>query len=114
MIKLTVYINEDKIKAKSIVSQSLIGRKYYPFDNSYCVNLTQSSNYPYSNKRNVYLAGTLLGDPVKECIIVSEPFKCKVKSCVGNEIYEHDMIMVNYNNHTYSVMFHKQGLTKHI
>jgi hypothetical protein len=87
---------------------SIIGKKYYPMDNSYCVNLTSTSNYPYKNDTNVYLAGARIGDEVKECIILSEPFKCIINTNTG--LIEEKMVIVNYNNNTYSVLYYKEGI----
>lgn len=78
-------------------------KKYYPKDNSWTVNLTSCSNYPYKNNTENYLAGTRFGDKVKECIIVSEPFLCFISTYNGDKEYK--MIMVNYNDNTYSVMY---------
>lgn len=91
------------------MSESLIGKYYLPYDNSYSVNLTSSSNYPYKNDQR-YLAGTFNSD-AKLCVIVSEPFICKVKSCVDNSItYEYYMILVGYNNEVISVLFNKSNV----
>jgi len=92
-----------------IKPKSIIGRKYYPYDNSYTVNLTSSSNYPCINDQSNYLAGNLMGALVKECIIVSEPFNCIVKGFMGKtKVIE--MILVTYNNCTYSVMYHENAI----
>lgn len=85
--------------------KSLIGKYYYPCDNSYCVNLTSSSNYPYKNNANdAFLAGTLVGHEPKKCIIVSEPFDCVVKEIIDG-VKTVKMIIVNYNGNSYSTMF---------
>lgn len=81
---------------------SLIGKKYYPCDNSYCVNLTSSAVYPYKNNTKARLAGTQTGEKVKECIIVSEPFKCIISNL---KTEKYTMILVEYNNETYSVLY---------
>ena len=87
--------------------ESIIGKKYYPFDNSYCVNLTSCSNHPYENDTTSYLAGTMGGDSVKECEIVSEPFTCNVVSS-NDCIKTIEMILVNYNGNTYSIMYNEK------
>jgi len=88
---------------------SIIGKKYIPYDNSYCVNLTSTSGYPYKNDTAAYLAGTQVGDAPKECIIVSEPFLCTVPIMHG-DTKEIEMVLVNYNGCTYSIMFHKDAI----
>ena len=74
------------------MKESLIGKYYIPNDNSYSVNLTTSTQYPYNNEQK-YLAGTYNTD-AKICLIVSEPFMCKVRT-VLNQISE---IMMWNNN----------------
>ena len=95
-------------KKECINKESLIGKKYYPIDNSYCVNLTACAQYPYNNDRGAYLAGNMIGESQKECTIVSEPFMCKIKPFIQDVIKEHEMILVNYNNNTYSILFFRE------
>jgi hypothetical protein len=84
------------------MTKSLIGYNYIPYDNSYSVNLTSASNHPYRNESK-YLAGTFDSDP-KICVIVSEPFMCRVNS-IFEECKLIEMIMVQYDGQTSSVMF---------
>lgn len=90
-------------------TESIVGKTYIPHDNSYCVNLTSSSNYPYKSETSARLAGTRIGDEPKECIILTEPFMCKILS-VNGIIKEIEMILVNYNNSTYSIMYYSGGV----
>lgn len=84
--------------------ESLIGKYYSPYDNSYSVNLTSCSGYSYENKR-LYLAGTS-DSGEKMCLIVSEPFLCKVRTISDNTV-DRVMILVEYDGNTVSVMFHE-------
>lgn len=87
-----------------VMKESLIGKYYIPNDNSYSVNLTTSTQYPYNNEQK-YLAGTYNTD-AKICLIVSEPFMCKVRT-VLNQISEIMMILVEYDNEVISVIFYE-------
>jgi hypothetical protein len=98
--------SESKIEPKS---ESIIGRYYLPFDNSYSVNITSCSNYPYENK-HMYLAGTASSNNIL-CKVVSEPFMCKVKSlAINNKISDILMIIVEHNNEHITVMYKESQL----
>lgn len=84
------------------MKESLIGKYYLPYDNSYSVNLTSASSYPYKNEQK-QLAGDYKSD-AKFCLIVSEPFSCKVTTVLG-DIRTVEMILVEYDNKTSSVMY---------
>jgi hypothetical protein len=84
------------------MKESLIGKYYLPCDNSYSVNLTSATNYPYKREEPL-LAGSFNSE-AKMCVIVSEPFICKVDSNLSG-IYE--MIMVEYENKTYSILYYE-------
>ena len=85
-------------------NKSLIGLKYVPHDNSYAINMTSSSNYPHRNDQ-LFLAGTIDTKKVI-CDIVSDPFYCVIETPFGNK-KRCEMIMVDYNNTTSCVIFHK-------
>jgi hypothetical protein len=85
-------------------NKSLIGLKYAPYDNSYAINMTSSSNYPHRNDQ-LFLAGTIDTKKVI-CDIVSDPFYCIIETPFGNK-KRCEMIMVDYNNTTSCVIFHK-------
>lgn len=87
--------------------ERLIGKYYLPYDNSYSVNITSISNYPYEHKP-LYLAGTF-NTEAKLCKIVSEPFICKINT-INNDVTEMAMILVEYDNNTVSVMFHQSAV----
>lgn len=80
-------------------TQSIIGKKYIPFDNSHSCNLSLQKP-----SGNIYLAGTLIGHEPKICTIISNPFLMKRINCEG-KLKETEMVLVEYNNQTYSVMF---------
>ena len=86
------------------MKESLIGKYYIPNDNSYSVNLTISTQHPYKNEQR-YLAGSFNSE-AKMCVIVSEPFMCKIRT-VFNDISEMEMILVEYDNEVSSVMFNE-------
>lgn len=88
---------------------SIIGKKYIPFDNSYSVNITNCSNYPYNNVKTSYLAGNQGGELAKECIIKTEPFKCNIKTW-NNNIEEKEMVVVSYRDNDYVVMFRIESI----
>jgi hypothetical protein len=82
--------------------ESLIGRKYIPNDNSYQVNITTAGK---STGINIcrHLAGVYRKSP-KTCIIVSEPFECKVLQ--SDELLKSiTMICIDYNNETHCTVF---------
>jgi hypothetical protein len=87
------------------VGESLIGKWYLPVDNSYSVNLTSAALYPYKSE-DTSLAGNYNSD-AKMCIIVSEPFICKVHSDISG-LRTHEMIMVEYENKTYSILYYER------
>ena len=90
------------------IYQSIIGRQYLPGDNSYAVNLTDSSNYPYTNE-NSYLAGTHGGMGRKQVTIVSEPFLCKIRTILG-DIRQHPMIVVESEGKHHLTLFFQSNL----
>ena len=78
--------------------RNLINKEYLPLDNSYAVNMTDSS-IKWS-----CLAGTH-GTMAEMTLIVSNPFKMIVKTSVGT-FEERTMILVkDFNNHTHAVLF---------
>lgn len=87
------------------MGESLIGKWYLPVDNSYSVNLTSAANHPYISE-DTSLAGNYNSD-AKMCVIVSEPFICKVDSGLSG-IRTYDMIMVEYENKTYSILYYER------
>ncbi len=92
-------------------SKSIIGKKYIPQDNSYSVNLTSSSGYPYKNDFTTYLAGALFQDHTpKVCTILTEPFECAVTGL--DKIKLEIMIIVEYNNTTHMTMYFEQGIVE--
>jgi hypothetical protein len=86
------------------MKESLIGRCYLPVDNSYSVNLTSATKYPYKSE-DISLAGGFNSD-AKMCVIVSEPFICRVDSDLSG-IRTYEMIMVEYENKTYSILYYE-------
>jgi hypothetical protein len=86
------------------MGESLIGKCYLPVDNSYSVNLTSASRYPYKSE-DTSLAGNFSSE-AKMCVIVSEPFICKVDSDLSG-IRTYEMIMVEYDNKTYSILYYE-------
>lgn len=93
------------------MKESLIGKKYRPHDNSWSINVTTCSNYPYKNKQG-YLAGTH-NTSQKECIICSEPFDCYInKSVLHFNLEICKMIMVNFNQETHMVLFNESSVVK--
>lgn len=86
------------------MKESLIGKYYIPNDNSYSVNLTTSTQHPYKSEQR-YLAGAF-GKEAKMCVIVSEPFMCKIRTVLGG-ISEIVMILVEYDNEVSSVIFYE-------
>jgi hypothetical protein len=88
--------------------ESLIGKKYYPVDNSYEICLTDRKEY-YS------LAGNSL-NPAKqpeECEIISEPFRTLIQSdIVKDSVFERHMILVKCpRGYTHATLFDEQGFT---
>ena len=71
--------------AKSV--KSIIGRKYYPKDNSYIIDFNDMNKY-HTN---------LIG---KECKVISLPFIAKVESGT-----EHDFVLVECEGNTYRTLF---------
>lgn len=69
----------------------LIGKYYWPYDNSYIEDLNK-------NWFNLYH---------KQCRIVSAPFKAKPPY----SDYEHTFVMVEYNGRTYRTLFGEWALT---
>lgn len=90
------------------MSESIVGKYYLPHDNSYSVNLTSASNYPYDNEQ-LYLAGTNDTD-AKLCKIVSEPFICNVRVGLDGDIKQYEMILVEYEGQTSSILYHKDSV----
>lgn len=94
---------------------SLIGKKYIPKDNSWSVNVTFCGHRMLrdSDLGRRYLAGNYNNDK-KECTIVSEPFRCTVRTGISSlnnvKTASVDMIMVNYNNETHMVMYFESGV----
>jgi hypothetical protein len=97
-------------KTMTKLKKSIIGRKYIPCDNSYTVNLTSSSNFPYKNNTTIYLAGTARGDEPKECIILTEPFKCSIVT-MSKETYDIEtMVVVQYKDTTHITLYYESCL----
>ena len=86
------------------MGESLIGKWYLPVDNSYSVNLTSAALYPYKSE-DTSLAGNYNSE-AKMCVIVSEPFICRVDSDLSG-IRTYEMIMVEYENKTYSILYYE-------
>jgi hypothetical protein len=84
---------------------SIVGLLYKPKDNSYQVNITRATHYPYVNKER-YLAGTI-DTPAKTCVILTEPFVSYVITPV-NTITTVPVIAVEYDNETHIVMYHAE------
>ena len=93
------------------MKESIIGKKYYSRDNSYCVNITAASNYPYVGRDNYYLAGTQMGHPVRECVISTDPFEGQILASLGT-IKTKTLIIVSYDNKVFSVLYDEQGVKK--
>lgn len=89
------------------MGKSIIGKYYKPIDNSYSVNLTSASTFPYENKQQ-YLAGNKYF-PYQICKIVSEPFVCKIKGYV-DLVIEVKMILVEFDNITSSVLYYEDSV----
>lgn len=88
---------------------SLIGRKYYPVDNSYIKHILGEKVEGW-----IDLVGCM-GNSQRETIIVSEPYedKCECKHMDNkwfNEIYT--FINVLYQNTIYRVLYFEHGLKK--
>lgn len=103
--KITKHDIDNKL-SKIQVMKTLIGKVYVPNDNSWSVNVTKAGSDLCINEKR-YLAGTKYGDPVRNCIIVSEPFICNVQK-VGKHKCEYDMIMVEYDGETHMVLFDEE------
>lgn len=89
--------------------ESIIGKKYISYDNSWSVNVTSCGDI-LSRAEHSYLAGTNEEMP-KMCTIVSEPFECNVYSTgIKNPKSIRTMIMVNYNYTTNMVLFYKNNI----
>jgi hypothetical protein len=96
------------------MSESLIGKKYLPTDNSYSVNLTTSAPTFSSENKQLYLAGKY-NEPAKLCEIVSEPFYCFINT--GFDFppdKKHKMILVEYEGNTCSVLFNDRCVVSDI
>lgn len=92
--------------------ESIIGKKYIPNDNSYAINLTSCSDYPYKNE-NLLLAGTHIGDEPKECTILTEPFEAYRLSFPRRRGVEKNLfIIVGYENTTHMILFYEEGIQK--
>ena len=80
---------------------SIIGKNYYPSDNSYVICLeTQKEPVGY------YLAGTQTGHSAKLCKIISEPYSAK--NVFGNTC---TFVNVLYNKNTYRVLYNLKNLS---
>lgn len=86
-------------------STSIIGKKYLPSDNSYSVNVTSSTLFPYKSKQ-IYLAG-IVNEEGKECTILTDPFDCSIIHSVNKSVVLLPMIIVQYGNTTACVMYYK-------
>lgn len=81
--------------------ETLIGKKYVSFDNSYTLNLTNQN-------RDYRLAG-MHGENPKEATIVSEPYKQIIDSIVDGK-KEYDFINVEYEGDTIRVLFYEKAV----
>lgn len=91
---------------------SIIGRTYIPKDNSYSICLSKvNDNHGIPNHSHDYLAGTNTTPKIeaKECIIITEPFLITIHKR-KNEIRAHRMIIVQYENKEYMVLYNKDGI----
>lgn len=91
------------------MKESLIGKWYESFDNSYAVNITSSARYPYRNEQQ-YLAGINGDVDGVLCKIVSEPFNVKVRIGDDNRFVDYKMIMVEHKNNTSCVLFNENSV----
>ena len=93
-------------------NQDILGLRYRPFDNSYCVNLTSATSFLNGNKSDIseYPGGTF-NDLPKVCTIVSHPFIQSVITA-ANEVKRYEMILVEYCNSTYSVLFKQDRIIR--
>jgi hypothetical protein len=97
-----------KMKRRINHMESLIGKKYYPIDNSYSVCLTDG-------KMNYQLAGNHYNRPKQpeECEIVSEPFDMVVNNIIGGFLTRQMILVKCERGFTHSVVFVEHALLKH-
>lgn len=91
--------------------KSLVGKKYIyiPIDNSWSVNVANCGDF-LSQAKRCTLAGNYK-EYAKECIISSEPFDCNTYTTgLLEPKSNHKMIMVEYNQETYMVLFYKSSV----
>ena len=94
-------MKEITIKIQIPEKETIIGKKYRSYDNSYAICLSDGKNHS--------LAGWSGGPAPQITTIVSEPFIGKVNSRFSNQIYT--IILVrDSENRIHSVMFDKEGI----
>lgn len=88
---------------------SLIGRKYFPTDNSYAHCISDSGIF--GKKQDYYLAGTYEEEEI-ECTIVSEPFYVSMPAYIGKGTRQQLFVIVQDSVHdkTHLVLFNERGL----
>jgi hypothetical protein len=79
--------------------ESLIGKFYLPSDNNYVIDLSKGKQY-----------SEFTFFDSKLCKIISEPFNCKRNLNFNGDTTENEMILVEYNNSTYSVLFDENNV----
>ena len=90
-------------------TESIIGKKYRPNDNSWSLNLTKSCN-GFNRVIRGYLGGTYRTDAVI-CTIKSEPFKMIIESGTHG-VDARTMIIVEYGKSSYTVLFYKSNIVE--
>lgn len=89
--------------------ESVIGKKYYPVDNSYAICLTDG-------KKNYLLGGNHYSVPKQkeECIIVSQPFEMLVKTVSGDHKTVSMILVECSRGFTHAVLFHQRGFENRV
>lgn len=87
----------------------IIGKTYIPKDNSYSVCLSKiNNNHGIPDNTHDYLAGAYHPkEQAKVCIIVTEPFFVTFDRSIN---VLHRMIIVQYKNKQYMVLYHKDAI----
>lgn len=83
--------------------ENIIGKKYKPKDNSYCVNISEGKE-----DWDIHLAGTQDNPEIKVCTILTNPFTCITELSTTKKSKEHEFIIVSYNNQTFSVLYYPE------
>ena len=91
-------------------TESLIGKTYFPVDNSYAVCLSDRSEY--GSNTSYYLAGTAWDEQI-ECTIISQPFPVLMPvpaSKNTTRIVHFVIVQDSKHDKTHCIMFHERGL----